>query len=106
MTDIPTDVLTDVRKMAPRVKPLEWQLPQPPNYECRYDHVTVKAGPFRYSVEWESWKERTGYVVYRDDGYLTVADTLEAGKLAAQEDLEKIVLGLLVAPDTAIRKGE
>lgn len=77
-----------------RVKALEWSEPLPPNENCSYDHASAN-GMWKYLIEWQSWKDYKYYVIYRDEGFIGVEDTLEAAKAAAQIDYERRILSAL-----------
>lgn len=79
-----------------KVITLEWSEPSPPTEDRPYDHVTAGCPLGEYHIEWKSWKDSPGFVVYLSEHYLGTYYDLEAAKAAAQSNLLGTVLDCLV----------
>lgn len=93
------DLATPAPQWQPKVKPLVWTDPAPPNDEYRYDHVFAESALGRYSIEWKSWKEYDDFGVFCAGDYVCSEHQLEYAKAAAQADYERRILAALQPPE-------
>lgn len=75
---------------------LTWTENLPPGEGCSYDHARATTSFGDYQIEWKSWKEHGGFVVYFNQDYLCHADDLQDAKVKAQKDFDTRVENCVV----------
>lgn len=83
---------------AVQLAPLVWSLPQPPEAQCRYDHVRAVTALGTFSIEWKSWKAHDSFTLYVAGEHVSDSYSLQEAKDEATLYLVKIFTQLLV-PD-------
>ena len=79
----------------PRVKPLAWSDPAPPDETCRYDYITAETPFGSVRLEWKGWKDYDAPCGHTPWGEFVIGDTLDEAKAAAQADYEARILAAL-----------
>jgi hypothetical protein len=68
------------------IKALEWS---EPNEECSCDHIVADSAIGKFSIEWKSWKDYPGYVLYVNGEYIGTLNNLDHLKVVAQSYFEE-----------------